>query len=113
VAGRLPYFGVVLHQGRTSGRLHRTPVNAFPHEDGFLVALTYGRDVDWVRNVMAAGGCRLIHRGRVVDLFRPSVLPLGEAAQAIPGLVGGILRIIRVSDVLKLRSPQVEGRQRA
>jgi deazaflavin-dependent oxidoreductase (nitroreductase family) len=59
---------VVIHRGRTAGLLYRTPVTAFPYRDGFLIALTYGRDVDWVKNVIAEGGCRLIHRGRAVDL---------------------------------------------
>lgn len=71
VAGRLPYFGVVLHHGRRSGRLYRTPVNVFPDEGGFWVALTYGRDVDWVKNVLAAGGCRILHLARRIDFVRP------------------------------------------
>jgi deazaflavin-dependent oxidoreductase (nitroreductase family) len=102
VAKRLPYFGVVLHRGRASGRLYRTPVNAFPQRDGFLIALTYGRDVDWVKNVISAGGCRFIHRRRAVDLVGPRVLPLREDAGAIPGWIRGILRVLGVSEVLHL-----------
>lgn len=62
-AARLPYCGVIVHRGRRSGRLYRTPVNAFPVDEGFVVALTYGRETDWVRNVLAAGGCEMVHRG--------------------------------------------------
>jgi deazaflavin-dependent oxidoreductase (nitroreductase family) len=102
VAGRLPYFGVVLHRGRTTGRVYRTPVTAFPHGDSFVIALTYGREVDWVKNVIAAGECRLIHRGRTVDLVDPRLLPLREDAQAIPGWIRGILRILGVDQVLQL-----------
>jgi deazaflavin-dependent oxidoreductase (nitroreductase family) len=102
VATRLPYFGVVLHRGRVSGRIYRTPVNAFPHRDGFLIALTYGRDVDWVKNVIAADGCRLIHRRRALDLVGPRVHPLREGAGAIPGWIRGILRVLGVIDVLRL-----------
>jgi deazaflavin-dependent oxidoreductase (nitroreductase family) len=102
-AGRLPSFGIVLHRGRRTGRAYRTPVNAFPHGDGFVIALTYGRDVDWLKNVVAGGGCRLIHRGRGLDLSDPKVLPLDEAAGAIPGWVRSILRTLRVSEVLHLR----------
>lgn len=101
LARRLPYFGVVLHRGRASGRLYRTPVNAFPHSEGFVVALTYGRDVDWLKNVLVAGGCGLINRGRTVNLVGPRILPL-EDSQAIPGLIRGLLRAIGVSDVLHL-----------
>lgn len=106
-AGRLPYFGVILHRGRTSGRTYRTPVNAFPHGDGFLVALTYGRDVDWVKNVIATNGCRLIHRGRVVDLVDPRVFPLSENVRALPGWIRRILVILKVSEVLHLRSARL------
>lgn len=101
-ATRLPYFGVVLHRGRVSGRNYRTPVNTFPYGDSFLIALTYGRDVDWVKNVIAAGGCRLIHRRRAADLVGPRVLPLRQAPGAIPGWIRGILRVLGVREVLHL-----------
>jgi deazaflavin-dependent oxidoreductase (nitroreductase family) len=63
VAPWMPGFGVVTHAGRRSGRRFQTPVNVFPAEDGYLLALTYGPDSDWVKNVMAAGGCELVTRG--------------------------------------------------
>ena len=99
----LPYFGVVLHRGRKSGRVYRTPVMAFPRHDGFAMALTYGRRVDWLRNVLAASGCRLVYRGRPVDLVNPTVLPLRDVASAIPGWVRAILRLLRVENALLLR----------
>ncbi|MFN2555458.1 MAG: nitroreductase family deazaflavin-dependent oxidoreductase [Nitriliruptorales bacterium] len=109
LAGRLPYFGVVLHRGRHTGRLYRTPVNAFPQRDGFVVALTYGRDVDWLKNVLATDGCRLIHRGRPVDLADPQILPL-EDAPAIPTAIRGLLRGIGVSEAVHLEvGPPHEG----
>ena len=58
-AGRLPGFGIVTHVGRKSGKVYRTPVNVFRAPEGFLIALTYGRESEWVRNVLAAGGCEL------------------------------------------------------
>src|SRR3989442_10765423 len=58
-AARLPGFGILRHVGRKSGRVYRTPVNVFRTSEGFLIALTYGRDSEWVRNVVAAGECKL------------------------------------------------------
>src|ERR1700674_5012745 len=58
-ADRFPGFGILTHAGRKSGRLYRTPVNVFREPDGFLIALTYGRECEWVRNVLATGGCQL------------------------------------------------------
>src|SRR6266436_9363468 len=66
--GRLPGFAIVTNVGRKSGRLYRTPVNVFREPDGFLVALTYGRDSGWVKNVLAAGGCQIETRRLLYQL---------------------------------------------
>jgi deazaflavin-dependent oxidoreductase (nitroreductase family) len=62
-AARLPGFGILTHVGRKSGRVYRTPVNVFRAPEGFLIALTYGRESEWVRNVVTAGACQLETRG--------------------------------------------------
>ena len=54
LARRLPGFGVVVHTGRKSGREYRTPVNVFPRDGGYVIALTYGRNGEWVRNCWRA-----------------------------------------------------------
>lgn len=51
----MPGLGVVVHQGRRSGKEYQTPVNVFAAPDGYVLALTYGADTDWVKNVLAAG----------------------------------------------------------
>jgi deazaflavin-dependent oxidoreductase (nitroreductase family) len=48
-------FAMVHHRGRKSGTAYQTPIMAFPQDDGFLIALTYGPHVDWYRNLLAAG----------------------------------------------------------
>jgi deazaflavin-dependent oxidoreductase (nitroreductase family) len=70
-ADRLPGFGIVVHQGRRSGRAYHTPVNVFRDGDDYVIALTYGAETDWVRNVLAAGGCELLTRGQRVTLTNP------------------------------------------
>ena len=42
-----------------------------PGRDGYLLALTYGPDSDWVKNVLAAGGCELVTRGAPSAWSRP------------------------------------------
>src|SRR5262245_40982263 len=74
LAPHLPNFAVVVHRGRRSGRLHRTPVNCFPRPGGCVVALTYGPTSDWVRNVLANGGCVLETGGRALAMTRPRVV---------------------------------------
>jgi F420H(2)-dependent quinone reductase len=73
-AGWLPGFGILTHVGRKSGRVYRTPVNVFRAPDGFLIALTYGRESEWVKNVLAAGGCELETRGVRYQLFAPNIV---------------------------------------
>jgi deazaflavin-dependent oxidoreductase (nitroreductase family) len=108
-AARLPGFAIVTNVGRKSGRLYRTPVNVFRAPDGFLIALTYGRDSGWVRNVLAAEGCQLeTWRGRHL-LFRP-VLVHDPTRKRFPLLVRVILGLIDANDFLQLsNSPHTVG----
>ncbi len=46
IAPWMPGFGVVVHRGRRSGRVYRTPVNVFPKPHGYVIALTDGPDTD-------------------------------------------------------------------
>ncbi len=100
LATRLPGFGVVIHTGRRSRRQYRTPVNVFRRGDRFTIALTYGPDADWVRNVLAAGGCALETRGRTLRLSRPQLIH-DENRQAVPAPVRLVLRLVNVSDFLR------------
>jgi deazaflavin-dependent oxidoreductase (nitroreductase family) len=99
-ARRLPGFGIVVHRGRRSGRVYETPVNVFRADGGCPIALTYGAEAQWVKNVVAAGGCELITRGRRMELVDPEILH-GEQ-RAIPGFVRPILRFMRVTEFLRL-----------
>jgi len=102
VAGWLPAFAVVLHRGRRSGREHRTPVWAFRTDDGFVVALTYGPESDWVRNVMEAGGCRLLRIGKVIRMVNPRVVAGRGALMLVPPIVRGPLLLMRATEFLRL-----------
>src|SRR6202034_946697 len=73
-AGRLPGFGILTHVGRISGKVYRTPVNVFRTPEGFLIALTYGRESAWVRNVVTARGCKLETRGVQYPLSSPTIV---------------------------------------
>jgi deazaflavin-dependent oxidoreductase (nitroreductase family) len=108
-AGRLPYFAILVHRGRRSGRRYRTPLNAFPDGDGFVFALTYGAGTDWAENVMAAGMCEIIHRGRHIGLVEPR-LEEGTAPPAIPAPVRVALRAMGVRTFLRMRAPSAATR---
>jgi deazaflavin-dependent oxidoreductase (nitroreductase family) len=55
-AGHGP-FSLIRHVGRKSGRTYETPVILAEVPEGFVAELTYGDDVDWYRNSVAAGVC--------------------------------------------------------
>lgn len=97
----LPHFGVVIHRGRRSGRVYRTPVNIFRHRGGLLVALTYGPESDWVRNVLAAGGCTIETGGHKLRLRNPRLLH-DPTHRAVPPILRPVGRLGNVSDFLEL-----------
>jgi deazaflavin-dependent oxidoreductase (nitroreductase family) len=102
IAPWMPGLGVVIHHGRRSGRVYQTPVNVFATADGYVFALTYGPDTDWVKNVLAAGGCELRTRGHVVRLTSPSLFH-DEARRGIRPLERQVLRVIGVADFLSVK----------
>jgi deazaflavin-dependent oxidoreductase (nitroreductase family) len=101
LATHLPGFGVLIHTGRTSRRQYRTPVNIFRRGDRYIIALTYGPNADWVRNVLAEGGCTLETRGRTLRLSSPRLFR-DERRYAVPAPVRLVLGLVNVSDFLEL-----------
>lgn len=100
----LPGLGVVVHRGRASGKEYRTPVNVFPRPDGrYVLALTYGADTDWVKNVIAAGGCELLTCGTHLELTAPRLFH-DEARSQIRVVERAILGRLHVYDFLELHA---------
>lgn len=99
----LPGLGVMIHRGRRSGTRYRTPVNVFPRPgDRYILALTYGADTDWVKNVIAAGGCELLTRGVHIELTAPRLIH-DESRGEIRVVERTILGLLHVYDFLELR----------
>ena len=76
-------------------------MNVFRDADRYVFALTYGRDADWVHNVLDAGRCEIRTRGRTVRLERPEVFT-DEARSCVPPPVRVVLRAIDAADFLAL-----------
>lgn len=77
----VPPWAVVVHRGRRSGRPYRTPVFAFRQERTLVIALLYGEESDWLRNLRAAGGGRVVRVGRTFELGEPRVVETSAAAE--------------------------------
>ncbi|GAA2092039.1 hypothetical protein GCM10009841_00690 [Microlunatus panaciterrae] len=104
VAGRRHWYAsVVHHTGRHSGRPYQTPVVAVPVEDGFVIPLPYGENVDWLKNVLAARRATLVTRGVTHELVWPEVvdasvvLPLLDDEHRRAWRRYGIERFVRLS----------------
>ena len=102
IAPWMPGFGVVVHRGRRTGRRYLTPVNVFTDDDGYVIALTYGPRTDWVKNVLAAGGCELHTRGRTIQLVSPRLYH-DESRRGIRPVERQVLRVLGVADFLSLK----------
>lgn len=98
-AARLPGFAIVHHKGRKSGIERTTPVNMFRDGDEYVIALTYGRDSQWVKNVLAAGEFDLVTRGKRVRLKDPRVVQHAH----VPAPVRAILNALRCADYVVAR----------
>jgi deazaflavin-dependent oxidoreductase (nitroreductase family) len=107
-ADQLPGFGILRHVGRKSGKVYRTPVNVFRTPDGFLIALTYGRESEWVKNVMAAGGCQLEIRGMQSQLSDPTIVH-DPTRERFPLPVRIVLRLINANDFMQLSTSHAPG----
>jgi deazaflavin-dependent oxidoreductase (nitroreductase family) len=84
VAWLVPPLAVVHHVGRKSGRAYRTPVLAFASAKGFVIPMTYGRDVDWARNLLTAHCGEIEQQGRRVALRNPRIVAFGAAEKRLP-----------------------------
>jgi deazaflavin-dependent oxidoreductase (nitroreductase family) len=97
------YASVIRHVGRTTGRPYETPVGAFASDDGFVIALPYGSDADWLKNVLASGFATIVDEGNTYTVHRPELVPTGEAAPYLPPKEQRTLRRFGVDRCLRVR----------
>jgi len=96
-AARLGGFGVLHHQGRRTGNEYETPLNVWRQGSEVIVALTYGSDVDWLKNARAAEGSIIVMGGKEVRVGRPEIIPEHEGLARVPKTVGRLLGILDVN----------------
>ncbi len=100
-AGWLPGFGILTHVGRKSGRVYRTPINVFRASNGFIIALTYSSQSEWVKNVLSAGGCELKTHGTKYQLSAPTVVR-DPTRRRFPIPVRVVLRLVGADEYMEL-----------
>ena len=108
LAAKAPFFGVISHRGRKTGRVYRTPVNVFRRGGTYLFFLTYGSDAQWVKNVLAAGSCSLETRGKVIELVEPALItdpelrPAPALVRFIEGRIAGVTQYLRMRRAIEV-----------
>jgi deazaflavin-dependent oxidoreductase (nitroreductase family) len=99
---------IVRHVGRTSGRPYETPVEVFATDGGFLVALPYGPDTDWLKNVLASGTATIVDDGNTYRVDQPQLVPTAVAAPHLPANEQRTLRLFAVDQCLRVRKVDTE-----
>jgi len=77
----VPPWLVIRHRGRRSGRTYRTPVLGFRQGSTLIIALLYGEESDWLRNLQAGGG-QVVRGGRIFAIAdAPRVIATAAAVE--------------------------------
>ena len=103
ISGRkFGHFAILSHVGRKSGKLFRIPIIAEPIKNGFVIALTYGKKVDWYENVIAKGGCSLNWKNKEYILINPEFIDKEIGVTAFPDIFRSVLRKMEIQYYLRL-----------
>lgn len=78
-----------------------------PCKDGFVIALTYGRDVDWYKNLQASAEGGLKWHGQDYRLKNPVILDPLEGCQAFGQPQKSILRWMKLGDYIFVERERV------
>jgi len=105
VAGRrfLTTWAMVEYRGRKSGKLYHTPLAVHRTAEGFVFPLPFGRETQWPKNVIAAGGCLVRWNGRTVRVRDPEIVGPEIGLRAFNPLQRAILRAIRTDRFVVVR----------
>ena len=105
LAGWMPFMGILIHQGRKSQMKYKIPINVFRSPDGFILALTYCRNTDWVKNVQAANGCQLERGHKIYRLSGPEIVR-DPSCRLVPIPFRWVLRLVRIDEFMRFKSQE-------
>jgi hypothetical protein len=74
VGGRRSPWALIEHVGRMSGMVRRSPVLPRIIGDEVFIPLAYGRAAHWIRNIQAAGHCRMQLHEMLYELDEPVII---------------------------------------
>jgi deazaflavin-dependent oxidoreductase (nitroreductase family) len=94
---------VLKHKGRRSGKEYTTPVTAEPVKDIFAIPLSYGEDVDWLKNVRGAGRCTIEARSGTYVGGEPEVIDRAEALAIVSLHARLMFRVFGIERYVKVK----------
>ena len=96
-------LSLIRHVGRKSGRSYETPVILAKVPEGFVAELTYGENVNWYRNAVAAGGCVVLSRGMEYRVAAIEPYDTKSGRRAYPAPFRNVLELTGRNDFRLLR----------
>jgi hypothetical protein len=74
-----------------------------PDVESFVVALTYGPEVDWYRNISAAGRCRILWHRRDYAIEKIEPMEIKAALAHFAWYERMILRLVGTQHFVKMK----------
>ncbi len=96
-------FAIIRHLGRRSGKPYETTIMVWRMGGSFAIALTYGPDVDWYRNIRAAGGGTVFWHKKAYAIGKPEPIDANTALTAFPAIFRLILRRFGTHDFVEVK----------
>lgn len=94
---------LLTHYGRKSGKTYVTPIDAMPvSSGGFATYLMYGRNTDWVKNVLASNSGSLEKNGKRYQIKRAQLVPVETIRAELPEDGGHPPSILRVKEMIRM-----------
>ena len=105
MAGRklFPLWAVLRHRGRKSGKDYAIPVAVLHTPTTFVIALPWGPQTNWARNVLAAGGATVRWKGVEHRVTQPTLVGKEVAMAAANRLERAVIRRSSLGDFLQLQ----------
>lgn len=97
------YAAVLKHKGRRSGKEYATPVTVGRTEDSFVIPLSYGEEVDWLKNVRAAGRCTIETRSGTYVVDNPEVIDREHAFAIVPRHARLMFKLFGIERYVKVK----------
>ncbi|GAA1701807.1 hypothetical protein GCM10009808_19740 [Microbacterium sediminicola] len=91
--------------GRTSGAAYETPISPVRDDEGWSVALVYGRDTAWAKNAMAAGEAVLRIDGERHRVDQIEIVPIADTILASDQ--EQVVKFFKLEDAVRLHDAGV------